>query len=64
MLAPVAEAEVILKCGIGAYQVEQSRIQDEREREARAAAERPTGNLRLSGKTLGRPHAQRYVPRL
>jgi hypothetical protein len=39
MLAPVAEAEKILKQGIAAYQIEQRRIQEEQERLARQAAE-------------------------
>ena len=39
MLAPVAEAEAILKRSIGAYQMEQRRIQEEQERIAREAAE-------------------------
>lgn len=39
MLAPVEEAEAILKRGIGAYQTEQRQIQEQRDREARALAE-------------------------
>ena len=45
MLAPVAEAEMILKRGIGAYQAEQARIQEQREREAREKAEREAAEL-------------------
>jgi hypothetical protein len=40
MLAPVAEAERILKTGIATYTAEQRRIQEQREREAREAADR------------------------
>lgn len=40
MLAPVTEAEAILKRAIGTYQMEQRRIQEERDRAAREESER------------------------